>query len=460
MKEFIQTLKNIWSLKELREKILFTLGIILVYRFSTFISLPAINLAEVGDLLEHYKNQGGNKQGAGLLGLLSSFTGGAFSNASIMALGIMPYISASIIVQLMGMAIPYLQKLQKDGESGRNTLNQITRWLTIAVCLVQAPSYLTAITQSFLPYSQFASAYYIDPASFMFWFPSIVLLVAGSVFAMWLGEKITDKGIGNGISILIMVGILAGFPQVFVQEYVTQTGAAGAGTIMVLIEVLFWMLVILLGILLSVAVRKIPIQYVSRAQARGGVTKNLMEGARQWIPLKVNAAGVMPIIFAQALMFLPGLLTKVDESSTFLGGFKNIFSWQYNLLFAILIIVFTFFYTAITIPVNQMADDLKRNGGLIPKVRPGKDTSDYLDDILSKITLPGSIFLAIFAILPALVFGWLVQTEGFALFFGGTSLLIMVGVTLDTIQQINTYLLNHHYDGLMQSKLSRTSNPQ
>lgn len=460
MKEFIQTLKNIWSLKELREKILFTLGIILVYRFSTFISLPAINLAEVGDLLEHYKNQGGNKQGAGLLGLLSSFTGGAFSNASIMALGIMPYISASIIVQLMGMAIPYLQKLQKDGESGRNTLNQITRWLTIAVCLVQAPSYLTAITQSFLPYSQFASAYYIDPASFMFWFPSIVLLVAGSVFAMWLGEKITDKGIGNGISILIMVGILAGFPQAFVQEYVTQTGAGGAGTIMVLIEVLFWMLVILLGILLSVAVRKIPIQYVSRAQARGGVTKNLMEGARQWIPLKVNAAGVMPIIFAQALMFLPGLLTNIDESSTFLGGFKNIFSWQYNLLFAILIIVFTFFYTAITIPVNQMADDLKRNGGLIPKVRPGKDTSDYLDDILSKITLPGSIFLAIFAVLPALVFGWLVQTEGFALFFGGTSLLIMVGVTLDTIQQINTYLLNHHYDGLMQSKLSRTSNPQ
>ncbi|MFC6269250.1 preprotein translocase subunit SecY [Frigoriflavimonas asaccharolytica] len=460
MNGFIQTLKNIWSLKELREKILFTLGIILVYRFSTYISLPAINLAEVGDLLEHYKSQGGNKQGAGLLGLLSSFTGGAFANASIMALGIMPYISASIIVQLMGMAIPYLQKLQKDGESGRNTLNQITRWLTIAVCLVQAPSYLTSITQMFLPYSQFQSAYYIEPSQFMFWFPSIVLLVAGSVFAMWLGEKITDKGIGNGISILIMVGILAGLPQAFVQEYVTQTGAAGAGTIVILIEVIFWMVVILLGILLSVAVRKIPIQYVSRAQARGGVTKNLMDGARQWIPLKVNAAGVMPIIFAQALMFLPGLLTKVDSTNTFLGGFKNVFSWQYNLLFALLIIIFTFFYTAITIPVNQMADDLKRNGGLIPKVRPGKDTSDYLDDILSKITLPGSIFLAIFAILPALVFGWLVQTEGFALFFGGTSLLIMVGVILDTIQQINTYLLNHHYDGLMQSKLSRTSNPQ
>ncbi len=460
MKGFIQTLKNIWSLKELRDKILFTLGMVLVYRFATFISLPAINLSEVGNLLDHYKSQGGNNQGAGLLGLLSSFTGGAFANASVMALGIMPYISASIIVQLMGMAIPYLQKLQKDGESGRNTLNQITRWLTIAVCLIQAPSYLTSITTMFLPYSQFSQAYYIDPNSVMFWLPSIVILVAGSVFAMWLGEKITDKGIGNGISILIMVGILAGLPQAFVQEYVTQTGKGGSGTILILVEVLFWMLVVLLAIILSVAVRKIPIQYVSRAQARGGVNKNLMQGARQWIPLKVNAAGVMPIIFAQALMFVPGLLVKLDDSNTFFAGFQNVFSWQYNVLFALLIIIFTFFYTAITIPVNQMADDLKRNGGLIPKVRPGKETSDYLDDILSKLTLPGSIFLAIFAILPALVFGWLVETQNFALFFGGTSLLIMVGVILDTVQQINTYLLNHHYDGLMQSKLSRSSNIQ
>lgn len=457
MKGFIQTLKNIWSLKELREKIFFTLGIILVYRFATFISLPAINLAEVGNLLEHFKNQGGNSQGAGLLGLLSSFTGGAFSNASIMALGIMPYISASIIVQLMGMAIPYLQKLQKDGESGRNTLNQITRWLTVGVCLVQAPSYLTLITTQFIPHQQFQSAYFVHPETIMFWLPSIVILVGGSVFAMWLGEKITDKGIGNGISILIMVGILAGLPQAFVQEYVTQTGKGGAGTIMILVEVLFWMLVILLGIIISVAVRKVPIQYVSKAHARGGANKNLAQGARQWIPLKVNAAGVMPIIFAQALMFVPGLLTKFDEQNTFLAGFKNPFSWQYNVLFALLIIIFTFFYTAITIPVNEMSDDLKRNGGLIPKVKPGKDTADHLDDILSKITLPGSIFLAIFAVLPALVFGWLVQTQGFALFFGGTSLLIMVGVTLDTVQQINTYLLNHHYDGLMQSKLSRTS---
>ena len=457
MKEFIQTLKNIWSLKELRDKIVLTLLLVLVYRFASYVSLPAINTAEVGNLLQHYKNQGGNQQGAGLLGLLSSFTGGAFSRASIMALGIMPYISASIIVQLMGMAIPYLQKLQKDGESGRNTLNQITRWLTIGVCLVQAPSYLTSVTQFFLPYSQFSSAYYIDPNSVMFWLPSIIILVAGSVFAMWLGEKITDKGIGNGISILIMVGILADLPTAFYQEVLTQNGKGGLGSIMILVEIIFWLLVVLLAIVLSVAVRKIPIQYVSRAQARGGVSRNLMDGARQWIPLKVNAAGVMPIIFAQALMFVPGLLTKVDESNTFLAGFKNVFSWQYNVLFALLIIIFSFFYTAITIPVNQMADDLKRNGGLIPKVRPGKETADYLDDILSKITLPGAIFLSIFAVLPAIVHGSLVQTDAFALFFGGTSLLIMVGVVLDTVQQINTYLLNHHYDGLMQSKLSRST---
>lgn len=458
MKGFIQTLKNIWSLEELRNKLVFTFTLILVYKFASYISLPAINMAEVGNLLQVYQNQGGSKQASGLLGLLSSFTGGAFSRASIMALGIMPYISASIIVQLMGMAIPYLQKLQKDGESGRKTLNQITRWLTIAVCLVQAPSYLGSITGLFLPYTQFSSAYYIDPNSIMFWLPSIVILVTGSVFAMWLGEKITDKGIGNGISILIMVGILADLPMAFIHEFQTQTGKGGLGTIIILVEVLFWLLVILLAIILSVAVRKIPIQYVSRAQARGGVSRNLMEGARQWIPLKVNAAGVMPIIFAQALMFVPGLLTKVDETNTFLAGFKNVFSWQYNVLFAILIIIFSFFYTAITIPVNQMADDLKRNGGLIPKVRPGKETADYLDDILSKITLPGAIFLSIFAVLPAIVHGTVVQTDRFALFFGGTSLLILVGVVLDTVQQINTYLLNHHYDGLMQSKLSRNPN--
>lgn len=455
MKGIIQTIKNIWSIEELRKKMIYAIALLLVYRFASYISLPAINMAEVGNLLEVYQSQGGSKNATGLLGLLSSFTGGAFSRASIMALGIMPYISASIIIQLMGMAVPYLQKLQKDGESGRKTLEQITRWLTIAVCLVQAPSYLASITGVFLPYSQFASAYYIDPNTIMFWLPSIIILVTGSIFAMWLGEKITDKGVGNGISILIMIGIIANFPMAFFREYQTQTGNGGLGAIMLLAEVLFWIAAVLGAVVLSIAVRKVPIQYVSRAQARGGTPRNLMGGARQWIPLKVNAAGVMPIIFAQALMFLPGLLTKVDEGNTFLAGFQNIFSWQYNVLFGILIIIFTFFYTAITIPVNQMADDLKRNGGLIPKIRPGKETEEYLDDILSKITLPGSIFLAIFAVLPALIHGNLVATDGFAIFFGGTSLLIIVGVVLDTIQQVNTYLLNHHYDGLMQSKLSR-----
>ena len=456
-KGFIQTLKNIWSLDELREKIILTVSLVLVYRFASYISLPAINLDEVGNLLQHYQNQGGNQQGAGLLGLLSSFTGGAFSRASVLAFGIMPYISASIIVQLMGMLIPYFQKLQKDGESGRNTLNQITRMLTILVCLVQAPFYLGTITAEILPPTQFGTAYNVDPNSLMFWIPSIVILVTGSLFAMWLGERITDRGIGNGISILIMVGILADLPMAFIDEVNRQTSGGGLGSVIILVEILAWLLVILLAVLLSVAVRKIPIQYVSRAQARGGVNRNLMDGARQWIPLKVNAAGVMPIIFAQALMFLPGLLTKVDETNTFFAGFRNVFSWQYNLLFALLIIIFSFFYTAISIPVHQMADDLKRNGGLIPKIKPGKETANYIDEILSRITLPGSIFLAIFAVLPAMVHGAFVQTDRFALFFGGTSLLIMVSVILDTVQQINTYLLNHHYDGLMQSKLSRTS---
>lgn len=456
-KGFIQTLKNIWSLDELREKIILTVSLVLVYRFASYISLPAINLDEVGNLLQHYQNQGGSQQGAGLLGLLSSFTGGAFSRASVLALGIMPYISASIIVQLMGMLIPYFQKLQKDGESGRNTLNQITRLLTILVCLVQAPFYLGTITAEILPPTQFGTAYNVDPNSLMFWIPSIVILVTGSLFAMWLGERITDRGIGNGISILIMVGILADLPMAFIDEVNRQTSGGGLGSVIILVEILAWLLVILLAVLLSVAVRKIPIQYVSRAQARGGVNRNLMDGARQWIPLKVNAAGVMPIIFAQALMFLPGLLTKVDETNTFFAGFRNVFSWQYNLLFALLIIIFSFFYTAISIPVHQMADDLKRNGGLIPKIKPGKETANYIDEILSRITLPGSIFLVIFAVLPAMVHGAFVQTDRFALFFGGTSLLIMVSVILDTVQQINTYLLNHHYDGLMQSKLSRTS---
>lgn len=456
MKAFIQTLKNIWSIKELREKLIFTFALILVYRFGTHVPLPSINMVEVDNILDIYKNNGGNQQATGLLGLLSSFTGGAFSKASIFALGIMPYISASIVVQLMGLAIPYIQKLQKEGESGRKTVNQITRWLTIIICLIQAPAYLTSITQVFLPYEQFRSAYLVDPHSVMlFWIPSIIILISGTIFAMWMGEKITDKGIGNGISILIMVGILAGFPTAFVKEVGIQMGDTGKGLIMILVEVLVWLFVIILCIMLTVAVRKVPVQYVSRTKS--GSLRSITNAARQYIPLKVNAAGVMPIIFAQALMFIPGLIVKSDTTNnTFWAGFSQVFSWQYNTLFAILIIVFTFFYTAITIPVNQMADDLKRNGGLIPRVKPGQETADYLDDVLSKITLPGAIYLALIAILPAIVkIIGLTSTDSFALFFGGTSLLIMVGVLLDTVQQINTYLLNHHYDGLMQSRLSR-----
>ena len=457
MKGFIQTLKNIWSLQELRDKILVTLSLILVYRFASYVSLPAINMAEVGDLLDHFQKQGGGKAAAGLLGLLSSFTGGAFSHASIMALGIMPYISASIIVQLMGLAIPYLQKLQKDGESGRKTINQITRWLTIIVCLVQAPFYLGTITQAFLPYEQFRSAYYIDPQSIAFYVPSVVILVAGSIFAMWLGEKITDKGIGNGISILIMVGILSRLPSSFIQEFTTQTGNGGLGSIMILIEVLFWLVVILLAIVISVAVRKIPIQYVSRAHATGGANRNLLQGARQWIPLKLNAAGVMPIIFAQAIMFIPPFLanlSKSDTSQSIAAVFSNMFGFWYNFVFALLIIIFTFFYTAITVPTNKMADDLKRSGGFIPGVKPGIDTADFLDHVMSLLTFPGALFLALIAIFPSLIIGLGVQ-QSWAMFYGGTSLIIMVGVVIDTIQQVNSYLLNQHYDGLMKSGKNR-----
>lgn len=462
MKKLISTFKNIWEIKELRDKLLFTFGLVLVYRFASFIPLPAIDIFQVGNILERYKQAGGSDQATGLLGLLSSFTGGAFSRASIMALGVMPYISASIVVQLMGLAVPYLQKLQKEGESGRKTINQITRWLTILICLVQAPTYLVSITQGLIPYSsaEYASAYLIHPEYnwFWFWVPSVVILVAGTIFTMWLGEKITDKGIGNGISILIMVGILADFPRATIVEFDTQSTP-----VLFLIEAVIWLVVLALCIVLVTAVRKVPVQYVAHIQ-RGGAraARTSVNAARNFIPLKVNAAGVMPIIFAQALMFVPGLLAgsgNADgEKSTiqlFFSSFNDMFSWQYNVLFALLIIIFTYFYTAITIPVNQMADDLKRNGGLIPKVKPGEDTANFLDDILSKITLPGAIFLAFVAIMPAFVKDNITATQQFARFFGGTSLIIMVGVILDTVQQINIYLLNHHYDGLMKSKLSR-----
>ncbi|MBS9773618.1 MAG: preprotein translocase subunit SecY [Tenacibaculum sp.] len=426
---FINTLRDIFRIEELKGKILLTLSLIAVYRFMSAVALPGIDPTQLSSL------QSGTE--GGLLGILNAFTGGAFARASVMALGIMPYISASIVVQLMGIAVPYLQKLQKDGESGRKKITQITRWLTILIALFQGPMYIGAIkTQFGLP----DSAFLVGDTTF--WISSMILLVTGTVFAMWLGERITEKGIGNGISLLITVGIIANFPAAFLQEVISKTEKSGGGIMMILIEIIIWFVVILLTVLLVTAIRKVAVQY-----ARRTAITNIkdVEGARQYIPLKLNAAGVMPIIFAQAIMFLPITLGQKYPS---LVGLTDINGWQYNLIFALLIIVFSYFYTAITIPTNKMADDLKRSNGFVPGYKPGEETANYLDSILSKITLPGSIFLAILSILPAIVFQFGV-TQNWALFYGGTSLIIMVGVAIDTIQQINSYLLNSRYDGLM-----------
>jgi preprotein translocase subunit SecY len=444
MKKFIEIISNIWKIEELRGRILITLGLLLVYRFGAQIVLPGIDTTQLAQLSSNTDQ--------GILGILNAFTGGAFANASVFALGIMPYISASIVVQLMGIAIPYLQKLQKEGESGRKTINQITRWLTIGICVVQAPAYLYSLGALGVPDTAFVLGKGLD-----FMIPSVIILVTGTVFAMWLGEKITDKGIGNGISLLIMVGIIARMPQSFVQEFISRTSTTSGGVMFVLIEIILWFLVILGSVLLVMATRQIPVQYARRT-ASGGFDKNAV-GTRQYIPLKLNASGVMPIIFAQAIMFAPGLLGKTFNN-TALGQwmevqFQDIFGLAYNILFALLIIVFTYFYTAITVPTNKMADDLKRSGGFIPGVLPGKETGDFLDKIMSLITLPGSIFLALLAILPALAVKLVDIQPGWALFYGGTSLLIMVGVAIDTVQQVNAYLLNRHYDGLMKSGKNR-----
>ena len=444
MKKFFATLSNIWKIEELKGRIMITLGLLLVYRFGAQVVLPGVDSTQLGELASNTDS--------GILGILNAFTGGALSNASIFALGIMPYISASIVVQLMGIAIPYLQKLQKEGESGRKTINQITRWLTIGICIVQAPAYLYSLGALGVPDSAFVFGKGLN-----FIVPSVIILVTGTIFAMWLGEKITDKGIGNGISLLIMIGIIATMPQNFFQEFVSRTTNNNGGLMFMLIEVILWFVVILLCVLLVMATRQIPVQYARRT-ASGGYEKNIM-GSRQYIPLKLNASGVMPIIFAQAIMFAPGLLGKTFNT-TAVGQwmevqFQDIFGLAYNLLFAFLIIVFTYFYTAITVPTNKMADDLKRSGGFIPGIRPGKETGDYLDKIMSLITLPGSVFLALLAVLPAIIVKIMDVQAGWALFYGGTSLLIMVGVAIDTVQQVNSYLLNRHYDGLMKTGKNR-----
>jgi len=444
MKKFIETILNIYNIQELRGRIITTLSLLLVYRLGAQVVLPGIDSVQLAELANR-------TDGGGLLGILNAFTGGAFANASVFALGIMPYISASIVVQLMGIAVPYLQKLQKEGESGNRKRTQITRWLTILICVVQAPAYLYGLSALGVPDSAF-----VIGRGPLFMVSSVIILVTGTIFAMWLGEKITDKGIGNGISLLIMVGIIANLPLSFTQEFVSRVSENNGGLMMILIELVLWIVIILLSVLLVMAVRQIPVQYARRTQA-GANEKNVF-GSRQYIPLKLNASGVMPIIFAQALMFAPAYVGGAFGDSTvgqwLQTNFSDIFGLWYNILFAVLIIIFTYFYTAITVPTNKMSDDLKRSGGFVPGIRPGNETSEFLDTVMSHITFPGSLYLAAIAVFPALVVKLIGMQQGWALFYGGTSLLIMVGVAIDTIQQVNSYLLNRHYDGLM-SKTSR-----
>lgn len=432
MKAFFETLKNIYKIEDLRKRILYTLGILLIYRLGSFIVLPGVN----PDMLDKLKDQ----TGEGIMGLLDMFSGGAFSNASIFALGIMPYISASIVVQLLGMAIPYFQRLQKEGESGRRKINQITRYLTVVILIFQAPTYLANLHAQ-LPPEAFALK------GFYFTFSSTIILIAGTMFIMWLGERITDKGIGNGISLIIMIGIIAQLPFALIAEFGSRFDQLGGGLVMFLVELVILFVVFMFSILLVQGTRKIPVQYAKRI-----VGNKQYGGVRQYIPLKVNAAGVMPIIFAQALMFIPMMFASFNTETTnaIASAFADFTGFWYNFTFAILIIAFTYFYTAITINPNQMAEDMKKNGGFIPGVKPGRKTVEFLDSIMSRITLPGSIFLALIAILPAFAMMMGINNQ-FAQFFGGTSLLILVGVVLDTLQQIESYLLMRHYDGLMKS---------
>ena len=434
MRKAIETLKNIWKIEDLRQRILITILFVAIYRFGSYVVLPGINPAMLTQLHQQTSE--------GLLALLNMFSGGAFSNASIFALGIMPYISASIVIQLLGIAVPYFQKLQREGESGRRKMNQYTRYLTIAILLVQAPSYLLNLKMQAGP-SLNAS---LDWTLFML--TSTIILAAGSMFILWLGERITDKGIGNGISFIILIGIIARLPQSLAQEFISRMTDKTGGMIMFLFEMVFLLIVIAGAILLVQGTRKIPVQYAKRI-----VGNKQYGGARQYIPLKVNAAGVMPIIFAQAIMFIPITIvgfSNMEDASGITRALIDHTSFWYNFVFAALIILFTYFYTAITINTNQMAEDMKRNNGFIPGIKPGKKTAEYIDDIMSRITLPGSFFLALVAIMPA--FAGLIGVKAeFAQFFGGTSLLILVGVVLDTLQQVESHLLMRHYDGLLKS---------
>lgn len=432
-KKFVETLKNIYKIEELRKRILYTLGLLLVYRLGCFVVIPGINPNALGEGSALASQLEGN----GLLGLLNVFSGGAFGNAAIFALGVMPYITASIIIQLMGIMIPYFQKMQKEGESGRRKMNQWTRMLTIIVLLIQGPAYITNL------YHQVPQAF-VYGNTFLFLAYATVILIAGTMFIMWLGEKITDKGIGNGISLIIMIGIVARLPHALLAEINARFQTSDGSAIMLILELVLLFLVFMATVALVQAVRKIPVQYAKRI-----VGNKQYGGVRQYIPLKMNAANVMPIIFAQALMFIPMLFANVAPG--FAAAFSDMRGFWYNLTLGILVVAFTYFYTAIIINPQMMADDMKRNGGFIPGVKPGKATVNYIDTIMTRITLPGSIFLALVAILPALAMKFLNIQQAFAYFYGGTSLLIMVGVILDTLKQIESYLLMRHYDGLMKT---------
>ena len=442
MKKFFETLKNCWKIEDLRQRLLIVLLFTAIYRFGSFVVLPGINPGQ----LEKLQSQ----TSGGLMSLLDMFSGGAFSNASIFALGIMPYISASIVMQLLAVAVPYFQKMQREGESGRKKVAWYTRILTVFILLLQAPSYLFNLKMQ----AEGALASGISWQVFMI--PATIILAAGSMFILWLGERITDKGIGNGVSIIIMLGIIARLPQAFIQEVTSRfTAISSGGIVMFIAEILILYAVVCAAILLTQGTRRVPVQYAKRIEGNG---RQQLGGARQYIPLKLFAANVMPIIFAQALMFIPLTVAgfSSDGSSEILRQLMNNGSLLYNVIYVILIIAFTYFYTAITLNPTQMAEDMKRNNGFIPGIKPGHDTAEYIETVMSRLTLPGSLFIAFIAIMPALA-GTLNVQQAFAQFFGGTSLLILVGVVLDTLQQIESHLMMRHYDGLLKSGRTRTA---
>ena len=436
MKKFIQTIKNIFKIEELRNRIGYTLLLLLVYRLGSFIVLPGMDASQLAKMQDFAQE--------GLVGLLDMFAGGAFGNASIFALGVMPYISASIVIQLLGVFVPYFRKLQMEGESGHRKMNQYTRYLTILILCIQGPAYMAALHQQ-VPASAFVAVNQLGWSNFWFNLVSTLILIGGTMFVMWLGERITDRGIGNGISLIIMVGIIARLPFALTAEVTAKLGTSLGGAVLLIFELIVLFFVFIAAIALVQAVRKVPVQYAKRV-----VGNKQYGGVRQYIPMKINAAGVMPIIFAQALMLFPLIFSRFDATRGLAAVFSDYTGVWYNLVFAFLVIIFTFFYTAVTVNPTMMAEDMRKNGGFIPGVKPGKKTVEYLDSIMSRVTLPGSVFLAFIAILPAFAILLGVNNK-FASFYGGTSLLILVGVVLDTLQQIESYLLMRHYDGLMKT---------